>query len=432
MTEVLRVIDFVYEDKTNQLLSWCQASTNMFNVAIDYINTTGNFDSFKLNTNLKSSSEYKKLPKAKASQNIIAVACQSWKSYLELDSLWNKQVKYESNLIASGKKINPRYRKISGKPNKPSKSVKLKPLILDYTCARIQDGYLIISRKDKIKITDNIKLTNFQQVRIKHLFGKKFKIEFVYKTEIKDLKLDKSNFLSIDPGVSTVLSMVDSNGNAFLHNTNCVKYLKRYNHSINKKVLTIKKKKVRIRKTRKHHDFRRNSRLSDELHKMSRRVIDYCVQNNIGSIVVGRNKGWKSHSSLPRNVNRLFCAIGHSRFLNLLKSKAELLKIDVYEQNESYTSKCDFLADEKIGKNSTYLGKRLNRGLFSSSKKKLINADINGACNILKKLVDSQGLDIAIYSNLRVTGSLYIPDRDFDKKTIKQKRYVRKNSIDSV
>ena len=426
MTKVLRVIDFIYVDKDSKLMGWCEASTDMFNSTIEYINTTNNFDSFNLNTILKTTSEYKKLPKAKSAQNIIAVACQTWKSYIELDKLWNNQSNYEAKLIASGKKVNVRYRKISGKPNKPSNSSKLKPVIFDNSCSSIKDGYLVISKKDKIKIPDNISISDFQQVRIKHITGRKFKIEFVYKVEINNMNLDKNRFLSIDPGVSTVLTMIDSDGKAFLHNTNCVKYLKRYNHSINKKILKIKKKHVKIRKTKKYHASRRNNRLNDELHKMSRRVIDYCIQNNIGSIVVGYNKGWKSHSSLPKNVNKLFCAIGHSKFISLLSSKAELVNITVYTQNESYTSKCDFLADEKVGNKTSYLGKRLNRGLFSSSTKKLINADINGACNILKKLVDSQGMNTSIYSNLRVAGSLYLPDRDFDKKTIKIKRLNRK------
>lgn len=99
------------------------------------------------------------------------------------------------------------------------------------------------------------------------------------------------------------------------------------------------------------------------------------------------NKGWKQNVNIGKKNNQKFTQIPFARLVSYLEYKCELAGIEIVIHEESYTSKCDFLAFEKIGKHENYLGKRKKRGLFQSSVGKLINADVNGALNIMRKVV---------------------------------------------
>ena len=101
------------------------------------------------------------------------------------------------------------------------------------------------------------------------------------------------------------------------------------------------------------------------------------------------NKNWKNSISLSKTVNQNFVGIPFYRMLNMLAYKCKRLGINFVLQEESYTSKCDALAFESIEKHETYKGSRIKRGLFKSSVGKLINADINGALNILRKFLNT-------------------------------------------
>ena len=111
-------------------------------------------------------------------------------------------------------------------------------------------------------------------------------------------------------------------------------------------------------------------------------------------IIIGYNKRWKDRINLGRKTNRTFYQIPYCRLLDKLKDKFNGMGIIVSYNEESYTSKCDALSLEEIGKKETYKGKRTKRGLFSSSIKKLINADINGAINIMRKHYNKKGITI--------------------------------------
>jgi len=117
------------------------------------------------------------------------------------------------------------------------------------------------------------------------------------------------------------------------------------------------------------------------------------VSNEIGNIVVGYNKGWKDSINIGKRNNQTFVQISFDRFIEYLKYKCEMVGINLIIHEENYTSKCDALAQEEIKKHETYLGKRVKRGLFQSSIGKVINADVNGSLNILRKVVgDSEQL----------------------------------------
>ena len=129
----------------------------------------------------------------------------------------------------------------------------------------------------------------------------------------------------------------------------------------------------------------RNNRLKYCLHWLSRELIKLCVSNGISTIVIGYNKEWKQGINLGKRTNQNFVQIPHGTLIEYITYKADEYGISVQLQEESYTSKCSFIDNEPIQKASSYVGKRIKRGLFRSKYGKEIHADINAAYNIAKK-----------------------------------------------
>ena len=132
---------------------------------------------------------------------------------------------------------------------------------------------------------------------------------------------------------------------------------------------------------------KRNRRVSDFLHKLSRDIVNQLVSKNITDLIIGYNVGWKQDINLGKVNNQKFVNIPYLKLVNMLKYKCLLEGINVITTEESYTSKCSFIDNESLSKQKDYLGKRKHRGLFISNKGLEINADVNGSYNILKKAV---------------------------------------------
>jgi len=141
---------------------------------------------------------------------------------------------------------------------------------------------------------------------------------------------------------------------------------------------------------------KRKRQLDHYLHVASRRIIDVLVQHLIGTLVVGKNDGWKQQVQRGRRTNQTFVFLPHARFIQMLTYKAELVGIRVILTGERHTSKCSFLDGEAVGHHDRYVGKRVTRGLFVSATGRRMNADVNGAYNMIAKVVPN-----AVYRNGR-------------------------------
>lgn len=215
-------------------------------------------------------------------------------------------------------------------------------------------------------------------------------IEVVYEIQeiIKENK--NNNWLAIDLGLNNLATCISNNiKNGFIING---KPLKSINQYYNKK-----KAKLQSQLKKNHNKFiskrigkltlKRNNKINDYLHKTSKKIIDKCLENNINNIVIGKNDGWKQEVSIGKRNNQNFVQIPFENFIQKIAYKAKLKGLEVNIINESYTSKCSSLDLESIEKHEQYLGKRIRRGLFKTYEGKLINADVNGALNILRKQV---------------------------------------------
>ena len=115
------------------------------------------------------------------------------------------------------------------------------------------------------------------------------------------------------------------------------------------------------------------------------------VSYSINTVVIGQNKDWKQDINIGSKNNQSFTSISHNMFINMLKYKCRLNRINIVCIEESYTSKSSFLDSDPIpslkDENVNFSGKRIKRGLYRSSSGSIINADINGSFNILRKFV---------------------------------------------
>jgi putative transposase len=139
--------------------------------------------------------------------------------------------------------------------------------------------------------------------------------------------------------------------------------------------------------------YKRNVRVDDYLHRASRLIVDWLVEHRIGTLVIGKNNGWKQRIAIGKRNNQQFVGIPHARFVHMLAYKAELAGIEVIFTEESYTSKCSLLDMEPIEKHAQYVGRRVKRGLFRASNGTHINADINAAGNIIRKAIPNAFAD---------------------------------------
>ena len=328
--------------------------------------------------------DFRNLP-THVSQQVVKQVFQNVNSWIKLKKDYEKNpAKYKS------------------RPKLPGYKRGKKQNILVFTtsaCRIKKDGYIHFV-KDIVKpIKTNIGNQKLCQVRIIPQ-ATCYVVEVIYEKEESDLYLDKSNILSIDLGLNNLCSCISNVGvKPFIING---KIMKSFNQWYNKKMAKLMGcigDKGTSRKLRWLNN-RRNFWIEDKIHKVSRCIVNFCKENNIGSIVIGLNKGWKQGINLGKKTNQKFVEIPFSKLIDKITYKGKLIGIDVQTNEESYTSKIDHLALEPLKKQEVYLGKRKKRGLFQSSVGKLLNADINGAIGIGRKVFGDSYVNEIINSGL--------------------------------
>ena len=130
------------------------------------------------------------------------------------------------------------------------------------------------------------------------------------------------------------------------------------------------------------------------MHKVSHLIVTYMETNNLNTLFVGKNTGWKEGINIGKTNNQNFVAIPYNLLISMLDYKCKLAGINMIIVNEAYTSKCSFIDNEKISKHDTYYGKRIKRGLFESKHGHRLNADINGSFNIMRLGIQKCNCDV--------------------------------------
>ena len=244
------------------------------------------------------------------------------------------------------------------------------------------------------KIPKIIQNKQIKQIRIIPSFkGLTYSIIFTYIENVPVNEKSKQDLImAIDLGINNLATCVVSNNDSFIIDG---KYLKSINHFYNKQKAYLQSKKPNNNKyTIMEYKVteKRNRKILDAIYKVSKQIIDYAKENQISEIIVGYNKGFKTNgikSNIPKHlsktINQNFIQIPLSKLKDRIKYLCNINGIKYTQINESYTSICSFYDNEEIKYHTKYKGKRITRSLFKTNTGKIINADINGALNIMAK-----------------------------------------------
>ena len=394
--------DIQHNDKLHEL---CTVSKNLYNQALYIVKQTlkenGKWLGYsQLNTILQTTTNLEgqinyRLLKAQVAQQCLKTLDKNIKSYI-------KSIKdYSKNKS-----------KYHGYPRLPGYKKETNQLIYTNQACTIKDGYINLSKTLKIHIPQYVKysdkLKQFQQVRILPKLDGTFTVEIIYLcNNIQNTDLDYDRYSSIDLGLDNLVTMVIDNKQPLLFNGRQVKAKNQY---FNKEISRLKSELGNKQKTSQQIRrlyVRRDNQMKDIFHKASRKIVNLLTENMVGNLVVGYNKGWKDSINIGRRNNQAFVAVPYEKLIDYIKYKCEMCGIKVIVNEESYTSKCDALALECIGKHEGYMGKRVKRGLYQSSTGRLINADANGALNIIRKVVG----DSEYVTRIIGSGRLFRPIR---------------------
>jgi len=227
-----------------------------------------------------------------------------------------------------------------------------------------------------------------------------FYLELVYKNADTQADVDLDKCLSIDHGMNNWLTCVSNTGTSFIIDG---KHLKSINQGYNKRVAFLMEGKANGYWSKRLASLteRRNRQMRDAINKAARKVIQHCLDNRIGTVVFGWNKGQKDGANMGKKTNQKFVQIPTGRLKDRISQLCEQYGIQFVETEESYSSKASFVDNDSLPtfgakpEGWQASGKRVKRGLYRTAQGWLINADCNGAANIGRKVAMMLGLDLS-------------------------------------
>ena len=369
----------------------CRTAKNLFNEAIynvrQYYFTEGEFLKYEKNyTLLKNSYNYKAL-NSNMAQQILKEVDGSFKSFFGLLKL-AKHGKYAFTVCKL-----PHYLPKDGYTT----------LIIGFV--RLNGNKLILPFSNSFKKTHkSVEITippilldkKIKEIRIIPKSNARFfEIQYIYEAECIQRNLNINNALALDLGINNLVTAVSNIGKSFIIDGKRLKSINQWFNKENSRLQSIKDKQHFGKKpTNKQKTIarNRNNKVNDYMNKTARKVIDYCIINDIGTLVVGYNETFQRNSNIGKQNNQNFVNIPYGQLRNKLEYLCKLNGIIFVKQEESYTSKSSFWDKDNIPvynadnpKDYQFSGRRLQRGLYKTASGKIINADVNGALNIMRK-----------------------------------------------
>ena len=310
-------------------------------------------------------------------QSIVKKLRDDWMSYWALLKLI-KNKKYD-------KKVNiPKYKKQYNLVEYNNQVLSKKKLKLGFIGSdKMKQGF---------KLSKKHKDLNCKCFRIFHK-NNNFICELIYEKEINNQTNSTGKAASIDLGLENLFTV------AFNYNKKGISFkgtkLKSINQYFNKetsKLQSLLPKNEYCSKRIVHLFYKREEQLRNVIGYYSNRLIELLANEGISTLVIGHNKNWKDKINIGKVNNQNFVSIPFSKIIDIIKYKLEDNGIKCIEQEESYTSKASFLDNDNIptfneneNKKHTFSGKRISRNLYKTKDNKIIDADLNGALNIMKK-----------------------------------------------
>ena len=396
----------------NILRELCRTAKNLTNQAIynvrqhyfqekQYLRYEANYHE------LKNCENYKLLNSNMAQQTLKDVDTM-FKSFFALIKL-AKQGKYNFKHIRL-----PKYLSKNGYPNLIIGQIRIK-----------NDNILIIpfsntfkkkyGTKIQIKIPKTLENKKIKEIQIIPKFNARFfEIQYVYEIQEKNIKLNTNNALAVDLGVNNLCTCVTDKGKSFIVDGRKLKSINQFFNKRNAKLQSIKDKQNIKKQTKQQYliSRKRKNRVDDYINKTCRYIINYCLSNDIGTLVIGYNQSFQNKTNLGKGNNQIFTQLPFGKIREKLEYLSKRYNINYILQEESYTSKASFFDNDDLPIYNAdnpqiyeFSGKRVKRGLYQTKNNYLFNADCNGALNILRK---SKVVDLNVLYN---RGELDTPKR---------------------
>ena len=356
-----------------------------------------------LQKTMQPSDEYISLTSQSAQEQIKQVK-RDWSNY------WKALKAYKQTPeLFTGKPMPPGYKQ-AGDSGRTS-------LMLKNTQFQIKDGYVRFSWEPLRPLNNKIKSLipngcKISEAKFVPSSCGGYRLQISYVVEIREIYNANNRTASIDPGVTNFVTLVNNFGiEPFAIKGGVPKSINQfYNKELARmksdlEVSTGKKSSKRLGKLH----ARRNRKMEDFMHKASKSVIDWCKEHEVGTLVMGKNKNQKQNINMGKVQNQNAVQIPYNQFSHMLSYKCESAGIKYIENEESFTSKASFLDMDYIPTYGEYekgvynfsgkrkIGGKETRGLYASGDGTIINADVNGAYNIMRKAIPN-ALDDCTYN----------------------------------
>ena len=374
---IIRQIFFKKSKKHQFSLDFITEYPELKDLFTKYINEDKQFTSLFYNIICKFARLKEFSVNSKIVQNIVDKLKSDWNSYWALFNLVkNKEYDKQVNI--------PKYKKQYN--------------LVEYNNQVLSKRKLKLGFIGTDKMKQGIKIANFHKdlnCKCFRIFHKKnnFVCELIYEKEINNQTSSSGKVASIDLGLENLFTV------AFNYNKKGISFkgskLKAINQYFNKekaKLQSLLPKNEYCSKRINHLFYKREEQLRNVIGFYSNRLMDLLVKEGISTLVIGHNKNWKDKINIGKVNNQNFVSIPFNKVIDIIKYKAEDFGIKCIEQEESYTSKASFLDNDNIptfdeNKNQkyTFSGKRITRNLYQTKNNQIIDADLNGALNIMKK-----------------------------------------------
>jgi len=385
------------DDNLKAILEYvCQEANNLINCGIYYcrqlyFKAKAYVTGYDLDKIMKHNLHFKALRSSVAQQALHKVA-DSFKSYQKLNKL------YFEEKLANKPKL-PKYRKSGG----------LAPVVYSKKWIALTVKGIKCSLGKQVKVwfgldcfylpmPSNLKFSDIKEIRIVPRNNCFYASDVTEAPKI-NLELNSDNVLGIDHGLDNWLTCVSNTGKSFIIDGRKVKS---QNQWYNKKVAKLKTGKPEAYWDDELSTIteKRNRQMRDNINKAARFIVNWCINNNVETIVFGWNDRQKDSINIGKKNNQKFVQIPTAKLKNRIEQLCLEYGIKFVETEESYTSKASFLDKDELPKYGEKpkewkpSGKRVKRGLYLPKKQKAINADCNGAANILKKVSIQLGISL--------------------------------------
>ena len=368
-----------------------RAAKNLTNEALynvrQYYFENGSYLRYEENYKLLKSSQNYRLLNSNMAQQLLKEVDGSFKSFFGLLNLASKgQYSYQDIRL-------PSYLPKDGYAT----------LVIGFV--RIKENRLMIPYSNSFKKThDAIEIIippmlvgkKIKEIRIiPKAYARFFEVQYTYETECIQRNLNPNHALAIDLGINNLMTCATSKGKSLIIDGRQIKSINQWYNKRNARLQSIKdKQKYGKKPTKQQRELyiKHNNRINDYLSKAAKKVIDYCIENDIGVLVLGYNDTFQRNTNMKKKNNQTFVHIPFGKLKDKLEYLCQLNGLRYVIQEESYTSQASFFDQDDIPvyeKNNPssykFQGTRTKRGLYKTGQNYKFNADVNGALNILKK-----------------------------------------------